>query len=80
MRKFDTEDRDPATTSTFMRNFATTLRCLFVEGWIMVDPRSSPSASTGAAGVFGDEVVPPKTVTQIIFEQLQGMVYIHTPW
>ena len=59
-----------------MHNFAKTLRCLFVEGWITVDPRSSPSASTGAAGVVGDESAPPKTVTQIIFEQLEDMTYI----
>ena len=59
-----------------MQNFAKTLRCLFVEGWITVDPRSSPSASTGAAGVVGDESAPPKTVTQIIFEQLEDMTYI----
>ena len=39
----------------------------------MVDPAKHPSASTGEDG---EAAIPAKTVTQIIFEQLEDMIYI----
>ncbi len=58
LREFDKSDRDAATSAARLREFAKTLRALFVEGWIMVDAGSS------VAGL-GDS----KTITQIAMEQ-----------
>ena len=67
LRKFDVEDRDPSTTAALFQEFSKVVRTLFVEGWIMVDPRAPTAADEQPLG---------KTVTQIIFEQLEDMTYI----
>ncbi len=78
LREFDRSDRDPASSVAQLRDFAQTLRKLFIDGWIMVDPAAgsaeAPAASRGPgeAGLLGEG----KTITQIVFEQFADMTEI----
>ena len=57
-----------------MQQWADSARNLFVKGWIMVDNAQPPCASRGEGA---ENAMPEaKTVTQIIFEQLEDMIEI----
>ena len=76
LRIFDVEDRDPTTTAVVFQEFAEAVRTLFVEGWIMVDPRAPDGAAPRRGGGHAEQPAVGMTVTQIIFEQLEDMAYI----
>ena len=80
------------------RTVLETMRTLFIQGWILVDPAkgiatdsstskasSAPAASQGSAGddassndssAAGSRLGPAKTLTQVVFEQVEEMTEI----
>jgi len=64
LREFDVADRDPAKSAAALQKFEETMRTLFIQGWIMVDPAkeiatdsstskaSALAASQGSAGDY----------------------------
>ena len=73
LREFDKADRDASASAAVLQDWIVTCRRLFVEGWIMVPPAKLPSESTGEGG---ESTIPEKTITQIIFEQLDETIDI----
>ena len=65
IREWDSSNHDPADAAASLAAFEKKLRLLFVEGYIMFDS-SAATPELGAA----------KTITQIVFEQLQDNVCI----
>ena len=78
LREFDTSDRDPAKTTSALQRLEDTLRKLFVQGWIMVDPRREPCGDSAASQgeAWSHTQGSAKTFTQIIMEQLADVVEI----
>ena len=69
IREFDVSDRDPSRTAARLCCFEDTLRKLFVDGYILVPTGEWPSSDAPAA----PQEHQGKTITQIIFEQLEDM-------
>ena len=64
IRQWDSPDRDPATATRILNDFRENVRVLFVEGYILCDPETTPPRHRGVS----NEAL--KTISQIVFEQL----------
>ena len=73
LRRFDKYDHDPAKTPSQLREFARRMRVLFCDGHIMCAPprpcKVDPVELDGQDGQDGSSE--PKTITQIVWEQVQ---------
>ena len=71
IRQWDSLDRDPATATRILSDFRKNVRVLIVEGYILCEP--DEATLSRHRGVSNQAL---KTISQIVFEQLQEGVAI----
>ena len=79
MRRFDTDQHDPATTASEIQEFSCRLRILFIEGWVVCKPGSGqpPSTEPGGPDPIAATQGQLQTMTMIAMSQCADMIEFH---